>query len=65
MQARKGKFTIVLSDVTIGELQNAPELVRELPTTIPPDFLELVTLTPKQLELADKIYDQTSANHLI
>ena len=54
MQARQGKFTIVLSDVTIGELQNAPERVRELPTTIPPDFLELVTLTPEQLELADK-----------
>ena len=53
-QARKGKFTIVLSDVTIGELQKAPELIRELPTTIPPDFLELVSITDEQLELADK-----------
>jgi hypothetical protein len=28
--------------------------IRELPTTIPPEFLELVTLTSEQLELADK-----------
>jgi hypothetical protein len=30
MHARQGKFTNVLSDLIIGELQNAPELVREL-----------------------------------
>ena len=53
-QARQGKFTIVLSDVTIGELEKAPELIRELPTTIPPDFLELVSITEEQLELANK-----------
>ena len=53
-QARQGKFTIVLSDVTIGELERAPEIVRELPTTISPDFLELVSITDEQLELANK-----------
>ena len=53
-QARQGKFTIVLSDVTIGEPEKAPELIRELPTTIPPDFLELVSITDEQLELANK-----------
>ena len=53
-QARQGKFTIVLSDVTIGELQTAPEIIRELPTTIHPDFLELVNITEEQLALADK-----------
>ena len=53
-QVRQGKFTIVLSDVTIGELEKAPELIRELPTTIPPDFLELVSITDEQLELANK-----------
>ena len=53
-QARQGKFTIVLSDVTIGELEKAPELIRELPTTIPPDFLELVSITDEHLELANK-----------
>ncbi|HRI29061.1 MAG TPA: hypothetical protein PK239_01610 [Chitinophagales bacterium] len=45
-QARQGRFTLILSDITIGELEKAPEIIRELPTTIPPDF--------EQLELADK-----------
>jgi len=53
-QARQGRFTIVLSDVTIGELLKAPKLIRDLPTTIPPDFLELVTISSEQLKLADK-----------
>ena len=53
-QSRQGKFTIVLSDVTIGELEKAPEIVKELPTTISPDFLELVSITDEQLELANK-----------
>ena len=53
-QAKMGKFTIVLSDVTIGELEKAPESIRELPTTIPPEFLELVSITEEQLELASK-----------
>jgi hypothetical protein len=52
--ARKGKFTIILSDVTIGELEKAPEPVKGLPTTIPPDFLELVSLSDEQLNLANK-----------
>ena len=53
-QALQGKFTIVLSDVTIGELERAPEIVRQLPTTILPHFLELVSITNEQLELANK-----------
>jgi len=53
-QARIGKFTIVLSDVTLGELQQAPEYIRQLPTTISPDYLELVSITDEQLTLADK-----------
>jgi len=59
-QARQGKFIIVLSDLTIGELQKAPELVRELPTSISPEFLELVNVTDEHLALADK-YVQESA----
>ncbi len=53
-QARQGKFIIVLSDVTIGELEKAPEIIRQLPTTIPPQFIELVSITDEQLELANK-----------
>lgn len=53
-QARQGRFTIVLSDVTIGELQKAPELIRQLPTTIQPQYVELVSITDEQFELANK-----------
>jgi len=53
-QAKQGKFKIVLSDVTIGELEKAPAIVRDLPTTIPPDFLELVSISEEHLELANK-----------
>ena len=51
-QARQGRFIIVLSDVTLNELQNAPEDVRDLPTTIPPHFIETATITNEQLTLA-------------
>lgn len=51
-EARQGKFTIVLSDVTLEELQQAPEKVKELPTMISPEFIETVTITEEQLTLA-------------
>ena len=40
--------------MTIGELQDAPAKVRDLPTTIAPEFIELVTITEEQLDLANK-----------
>ncbi len=51
-QARQGKFTIILSDVTLEELQEAPEKVKDLPTTILPEFIETITITDEQLMLA-------------
>ena len=53
-QAKQGRFTIVLSDVTIGELQNAPEKIMELTTIISPKYIELVSITEEQLALADQ-----------
>jgi len=44
-QARQGRFTIVLSDVTLRELMPAPIHVRELSESIPAKYLELVSLT--------------------
>jgi hypothetical protein len=52
-QARQGKCTIVLSDITISELQDAPFNVRSLPETIPSEFIELISITDEQLNLAD------------
>ncbi len=57
-QAREGKFTLVLSDVTIGELEKAPEIIRELPTTIHHNVIELVTITEEQIELANKYVEE-------
>ena len=51
-QARSGKFTIVLSDLTLRELIAAPERVRQLTATIPDPFLELITLTNEAEQLA-------------
>ena len=53
-QAKQGRFTLVLSDVTIGELENAPKIIMELTTAIPPQYIELVSITDEQLELADQ-----------
>ena len=53
-QARQGKFTLVLSDLTIKELQTAPEYVRNTPATIPSEYLEIVSITDEHLELADR-----------
>jgi len=52
-QARHGLFTIVLSDITIGELQEAPMNVRTLPESTPAKFIELISITDEQLFLAD------------
>lgn len=44
-QARMGKFSIVLSDLTLRELMLAPDRVRNLTETIPDEYLELTSLT--------------------
>ena len=57
-QARQGEFTIVLSDVSLRELQRAPKDISELPVTIPPNFLKLVSLTSEQLTLANRFVQE-------
>ncbi|RYE22848.1 MAG: PIN domain protein [Sphingobacteriaceae bacterium] len=52
-QARIGKFTLVLSDLTLRELAYAPASVRQLTETIPDPFLELVSLTTEAEKLAN------------
>lgn len=53
-QVRQGRFSIVLSDITSGELEDAPQLVRTLPGTIPGEYIELMDITEEQLNLADQ-----------
>lgn len=51
-QARQGKFSIVLTDLTLFELIQAPKRVRKLTETIPDQFLELTSLTEEAEILA-------------
>lgn len=51
-QARLGKFSIVLTDLTLRELIPAPERVRNLSETIPDKFLEIISLTEEAEILA-------------
>ncbi|MBW8050389.1 MAG: type II toxin-antitoxin system VapC family toxin [Cytophagales bacterium] len=53
-QIKEGRFTAILSNITLGELQDAPEKVRELPNEIPVDFLDFIEITKEQDELANK-----------
>lgn len=53
-QAKQGRFTIVLSDVTLAELQNAPRNVQDLPTKIPPEFIDTVMINDEQFTLAER-----------
>ena len=57
-QARQGRFTIVLSDVTLRELVPAPSRVKELTESIPDQFLELVSLTEEQDILAQHYIEE-------
>jgi predicted nucleic acid-binding protein len=41
-EVRQGRFTVVISDVTVEELQPAPEEVRQVLAKLPPEHVELV-----------------------
>ena len=58
--AKKGKFVIVLSDVTLRELLQAPLQVRSLAESIPDGFLELVSLTEEHEILAHHYIEEAA-----
>jgi hypothetical protein len=47
-----GEYVLVLSDVTVAELQNAPEAVRALISALPETGIEAVQFTPEADRLA-------------
>jgi len=57
-QARQGRFTIVLSDVTLRELTPAPLHIRQLIETIPDPYLKLVFLAEEQGILAQHYIEE-------
>jgi predicted nucleic acid-binding protein len=44
-EVRQGRFTMVISDVTMEELQPAPEEVRQVLATLPAEHVELVEVS--------------------
>jgi hypothetical protein len=50
---KKGLKIIVLSDLTIRELDNAPDYIRDIINEIDPSFIETVTLDNDSLELSN------------
>jgi len=47
-----GKKTVILSDVTLGELEDAPKHVKQLIGTIPEKFKEIVLLDNESRQLS-------------
>ncbi|HUW57273.1 MAG TPA: PIN domain-containing protein [Planctomycetota bacterium] len=53
-----GEFVLLLSDITVGELTDAPENVQEVWRSLQPEQAEEVNIGPEVQELADR-YVQT------
>lgn len=50
---RQGKLIILLSDLVISELANAPAQVRQILLSLPPEFIEDIPLTEEVFALRD------------
>ena len=57
---REGRFTVVISDVTVEELQPAPEEVRQVLAKLPPEHVELVGAPTKRKHSVRRIWRQGS-----
>ena len=64
-QIRKGEIKIIFSDLTEGELENAPETVKNIIRTLPTDSIEYVEVSGEEIDLAtmyieEKVVGKTS-----
>lgn len=50
---RAGEFVLIVSDVTVAELGNAPAAVRDVLRQVPQEYIELWPLTPEAERLAE------------
>ncbi|MET4083440.1 putative nucleic acid-binding protein [Pedobacter sp. UYP30] len=55
---KKSEFTIILSNITEGELENAPNKVKQTPKLLPKDSTEYVTSDIESARLAKKYIDE-------
>ena len=56
-EVRQGQFVVVVSDVTLDELQLAPEEVRRVLADLPPDQVQIVNTPLESDELRDAYLD--------
>ena len=64
-KVKTGEIICIYSDLTVGELDNAPQKIREYFDELPKEYLELVRMTDESLDLAreyvaEKVVGQTS-----
>jgi len=52
-EAAEGRHIVLLSDVTLGELRDAPERVQEFAASLPEEAIEEFEFTPEMAELRD------------
>jgi hypothetical protein len=50
---KRGRFILILSDTTLLELRGAPKRVRDVLTSLPPEFVERISLSEEIEELRD------------
>jgi hypothetical protein len=53
-----GKFIVLISRLTDIELENAPQIVRDLAGSIPTYNVEWLDITTQEVQLADKYIDE-------
>lgn len=69
-KVKTGKIICIYSDLTIGELDNAPQKVRDYFNALPKEHLEFVRMTDESIALAKayiskKVVGQTSFNDCV
>ncbi len=57
-RVKKGKITIIVFDILVEELENAPDFVKEVLDSIPDSQIEKVKLSQKGIELADQYIEE-------
>lgn len=65
--AKTGKMIAMISDLTLKELDESPEKVRQIPGTIPDEFKKYVILNDEMKELAEKYISEgiITRTHLV
>jgi hypothetical protein len=56
-EVREGKFVVVVSNVTLDELELAPDAVRAVLADLPPQQVEIVSTSPRSDRLRDAYLD--------